>query len=116
VADFKLEHDESGLPQIRPMAADDPDQQALAIEDAPVQQPLGIDAVRKVGYIDSKPLVHVITELRDYGRAVRAEDEELSADRVLALAAKAHAALMWFERDIAGDLEAARRWIDEVWA
>lgn len=59
--------------------------------------------------IDSRPLIAVLTEVRDLGR--RRRDEKVDPEMV-ALAKRAHAAMMWLEADIAGDLEAAQRWLD----
>lgn len=53
----------------------------------------------------------IVEELRDFGRQRRLTAPE---DPVVALARRAHAVLMWFELDDAGDLEAAQVWLDRA--
>lgn len=61
---------------------------------------------------EDKPLVAIITELRDLGRQRRLTDP---ADPVVALARRAGAALMWLELDEAGDFDAAQTWLDRAY-
>lgn len=62
--------------------------------------------------IDSRPLIAVLTDVRDLGRSRR--DQKVDPEMV-GLARRAHAAMMWLEADMAGDLEAAKRWLDMVY-
>jgi hypothetical protein len=57
---------------------------------------------------EDKPLVAIIEELRELGRQRRLTDPD---DAVVALARRAHAVLMWFELDEAGQFEAAETWL-----
>ncbi len=62
--------------------------------------------------IDSRPLVAVLTDVRDLGRSRR---DRKTDPEMVTLAKRAHAALMWMEADLAGDLDAAGRWLDTVY-
>lgn len=61
---------------------------------------------------EDKPLVAIITALRDLGRQRRLVDPQ---DPVVALARRAGAALMWLELDEAGQFDAAQEWLDRAW-
>lgn len=61
---------------------------------------------------EDKPLVAILTELRDLGRQRRLTHPE---DEVVALARRAAAALMWLELDEAGEFDAAQTWLDRAW-
>ena len=60
----------------------------------------------------SSPLLYVLRQVRDLGRARRESgDEEL-----LAVAKRAHAALAWFDCDLDGRFTDAEGYLDEVYA
>ncbi len=61
---------------------------------------------------DSRPLITVLTDVRDLGRSRR---DQKSDPQMVALAKRAHAALMWLEADRAGELDVAQRWLDTVY-
>lgn len=62
--------------------------------------------------IDSRPLLAVLTEVRDLGRCRR---DAKTDPEMVALGRRAHAAMMWLEADKAGDLDAAKSWLDTAY-
>jgi hypothetical protein len=69
--------------------------------------------VRAAARVDAEPLLRALAIVRDEARKAR-ESSSIDLDAFLKVGAKAHFALMWFEADQAGEVEAAQRWLEQL--